>query len=282
MGDGMKKLIVLVMVLMNGIAFGQGPMAVVETVETIPSRESHTQTFLLLKVEKPVATLLLYSGNKGYVGIYPNGSAQFDQFYVYRARRLLAQQGFNVLLLDAPSEWGSSGLWEKQRKPEFIAHNVAVLAYARKIADVPVYLVGHSSGGITAAAVATQLKDKGADGLILVSPWMPTKEKWPIPSFVYSSEFGIASWSDMKDVRGPRLLVHHVEDDCNFSLPSYIPNLKAAFGANLPLDVIGITGGASPSGNPCYPAGRNNFNGLEKDVSEAIGNWVKSRLVKKG
>lgn len=276
----MKRCISLAVVFASTLALAQTPQPIVETVETIQSRGSHTQTFLLLKVDKPVATLLLYSGSKGYVGIFPNGSAQFDQFYVYRARRMLAQQGFNVLLLDAPSEWGSSGLWEKQRTPEFISHNAAVLAHARKVANVPVFLLGHSSGGITAAAVATQLKDKGADGMILVSPWMPTKEKWPIPSFVYSSDFGIASWQDLKAVNGPRLLVHHLDDDCNFSLPSHIPSLKAAFGSDIPLDVIGISGGVSPSGNPCYPTGRNNFNGLEREVSEAIGGWIKNQLNK--
>ena len=58
------------------------PAVVTETVETIPSREGHTQTFLLSKVHNPVATLILYSGNKGHIGIFPNGSAQFDQFFV--------------------------------------------------------------------------------------------------------------------------------------------------------------------------------------------------------
>lgn len=258
------------------LANAQSVLAVTESVETIPSRENHTQTFLFLRVENPLATLLLYSGNKGYVGIFPNGSAQFDMFFIYRARKLLAQQGFNVLLLDAPSEWGAGGLWEKQRTPEYIAHNSAVLAWARKQANVPVFLVGHSSGGITAAAVASQLKDKGADGLILISPWMPTKETWPIPSFVYSSDFAIASWPDLKDAKGPRLLIHHLEDNCNFSLPPYVKDLRIAFGSENPLEVMGLKGGATPSGNPCYPTGLNNFTGLEQDVSNVIGNWVRA------
>lgn len=273
----MKHLVFLWLLAMDILANAQGVPAVTESVETIPSRGSYTQTFLFLRVEKPLATLLLYSGNKGYVGIFPNGSAQFDMFFVYRARRLLAQQGFNVLLLDAPSEWGSGGLWEKQRTPEYIAHNSAVLAWARKQTNVPVFLVGQSSGGITAAAVASQLKGKGADGLILVSPWMPTKENWPIPNFVYSSDFAIASWTDLKEAKGPRLLIHHLEDNCQFSLPTYVLDLKAAFGSETPLEVMGLKGGATPSGNPCYPAGLNNFTGLEQDVSTAIGNWVKAQ-----
>jgi hypothetical protein len=259
-------------------ATAQGVQVKSETVETIPSRGEYTQTFILDRVENPLATLVLYSGNKGYVGIYPNGSAQFDMFFVYRARKLLAQQGFNVLLLDAPSEWASSGVWEKQRTPEYATHSAAVIAYARKLANVPVFLLGQSSGGIGAAGVATQLKGNGADGLILVSPWMPPKDKWPIPSFVFSSDFAISSWPDLASIKGPILLVHHLDDDCNFSLPEYVPQLVAAVSAARKPDVIGLRGGASPSGNACYPTGRQNFTGMEREVSEEIGNWIKKTI----
>ena len=249
-----------------------------ETVETIPSRGEYTQTFILDRVENPLATIVLYSGNKGYVGIYPNGTAEFDMFLVYRARKLLAQQGFNVLLLDAPSEWANKGLWEKQRTAEYAAHNAAVIAYARKLANVPVFLLGQSSGGIGAAGVATQLKGNGADGLILVSPWMPPKDKWPIPNFVFSSDFAISSWPDLANIKGPILLVHHLDDNCNFSLPEYVPQLVTALSAARKPDVIGLRGGASPSGNACYPAGWQNFSGMEREVSEEIGNWIKKTI----
>lgn len=249
-----------------------------ETVETIPSREGHTQTFIFTRVESPLATLLLYPGNKGYLGIFPNGSAQFDMFFVFRARKMLAEQGFNVMLLDAPSEWGSKGIWEKQRSAEYAAHSAAAIAYARRQANVPVFLLGGSVGAIGATGVATQLKDKGADGLILVSPWMPSKDKWPIPNFVFSSDFAIPSWPDLANIKGPILLVHHLDDDCNFSLPQYVPGLASALGAARKPDVVGLRGGASPSGNACYPTGWNNFTGMEREVAEVIGNWIKKSL----
>ncbi len=250
-----------------------------ETVETIPSREGYTQTFILDRVENPLATLVLFPGNKGYLGIYPNGSSQFDMFFVVRARRMLAEQGFNVILLDAPSEWGVKGVWEKQRSPEYAAHNAAVIAFARQQAKVPVVLLGGSVGAIGATGVATQLKDKGADGLILVSPWMPPKDKWPIPNFVFSSDFAISSWPDLAGIKGPILLVHHLEDNCNFSLPEYVPGLMSALSAASKVEVVGLRGGAASSGNPCYPNGANNFNGMEREVAETIGQWVKRVIV---
>lgn len=249
-----------------------------ETVETIPSRGEYTQTFISIRVEGPRATLLLYPGNKGSFGIFPNGSAQFDMFFVFRARRLLAEQGFNVMALDAPSEWGPRGIWEKQRSPEFAAHNAAVIAHARKQADVPVILMGGSVGAIAAAGVATQLKEKGADGLILLSPWMPPKDKWPIPNFVFSSDFAISSWPDLAAIKGPILVIHHLDDNCNFSLPEYVPNLVKALSAASPPEVIGLRGGAVPSGNPCYPNGLNNFTGMEREISDLIGNWIRKSL----
>ncbi|MBP6637368.1 MAG: alpha/beta hydrolase [Sulfuritalea sp.] len=249
-----------------------------ETVETIPSRGEHTQTFIFIRVDKPRATLLLFPGNKGAFGIFPNGSAQFDMFFVFRARKLLAEQGFNVMALDAPSEWGARGIWEKQRSPEFAAHNAAAIAYARKQADVPVILMGGSVGAIAAAGVATQLKDNGADALILLSPWMPPKDKWPIPSFVFSSDFAISSWPDLAAIKGPILLIHHLDDNCNFSLPDYVPSMVKALSAARTPDVIGLRGGAVPSGNPCYPSGLNNFTGMELEIAELVGNWIRKSL----
>jgi len=246
-----------------------------ETVETIPSRAGHTQTFIFDRVENPVASLIMYPGYKGHIGIFPNGSAQLDLFIVYRARKLFAEQGFNVALLDAPSEWGAKGIWEQQRSPEYAAHNAATIAWLRKQASVPVFLVGFSAGAIAAAGVATQLGQDGADGLILLSPWMAPKDKWPIPNFVFDSSYAISSWPDLNKIRGPLLIVHHLEDNCNFSLPEYVPVLASALSAARKPDVIGLQGGASPSGNPCYPGGRNNFNGLERDAAEAVGGWVR-------
>jgi hypothetical protein len=259
-------------------ATAQGVQVNSETVETIPSRGDYTQTFILDRVDNPLATLVLYPGNKGFLGIYPNGSAQFDMFFVYRARKLLAQQGFNIVLLDAPSEWGSRGIWEKQRSPEYAAHTTAVIAYARKLADVPVFLMGASAGAIAATGVATQLKNNGADGLILVSPWMPPKDKWPIPNFVFSSDYAISSWPDLANIKGPILLVHHLDDNCNFSLPEYVPQLVTALSASRKPDVAGLRGGASPSGNACYPTGWNNFTGMEREVAEVIGDWVRKSI----
>ena len=48
----------------------QGVEVASETVETIPSRGEYTQTFILDRVENPLATIVLYSGNKG-VSVQP-------------------------------------------------------------------------------------------------------------------------------------------------------------------------------------------------------------------
>ncbi len=252
------------------------PQAVIatETVQTIPTRPGHTQTFIYDKVEKPVATLIMYPGYKGYIGIYPNGSADLDTFVVVRSRRMFAERGFNVAVVDAPSEYGKRGIWEKQRSPEYVAHNAVLIDWLRQQANVPVFLVGYSAGAIAAAGVATQLGAKGADGLILLSPYMAPKDKWPIPNFVFDSSFAISSWKDLAAIRGPILVVHHQEDQCSFSLPEYLPSLVAALSAATKPDVVGFTAGAWPSGNPCYPGGRSNFNGLESELTRVVAEWA--------
>lgn len=273
LGNMARALAGVVALCMPALCASQAVVAT-ETVQTIPTRPGHTQTFIYDKVEKPVATLIMYPGYKGYIGIYPNGSADLDTFVVVRSRRMFAERGFNVAVVDAPSEYGKRGIWEKQRSPEYVAHNAALIEWLRQQANVPVFLVGYSAGAIAAAGVATQLGVKGADGLILLSPYMAPKDKWPIPDFVFDSSFAISSWKDLAAIHGPILVVHHQEDQCKFSLPEYVYGFAAALSAASKPDVIGLSAGASPSGNPCYPGGRGNFNGLESELAGIVTEWV--------
>lgn len=64
----------------------------------------------------------------------------------------------------------------------------------------------------------------------------------------------------------------------NFSLPEYVPQLVTALSASRKPDVAGLRGGASPSGIACYPTGWNNFTGMEREVSEVIGDWVRKSI----
>lgn len=249
--------------------------AITESVETIPTRPGYTQTFIYSRVEKPIATLVMYPGYTGAIGIYPNGSSKLDSFVVVRARRQFAEQGFNVAVVDAPSEWGARGIWERQRSPEYAAHNAALITWLRQKNAAPIYLVGFSAGAIAATGVATQLGADGADGLVLLSPWMAPKDKWPIPNFVFSSDFAISSWSDLARIRGPILLVRHAEDnDCRFGLPEHVTGFVRALSAATQPEQINLQGGGSPSGDPCYPGGRNNFNGLEVELARTVREWA--------
>lgn len=268
-----RAAVLMSMICHPGLSSAQ-TVAVTETVETIPTRLGFTQTFIYDKVEKPLATFIMYPGYKGVIGIYPNGSVQMDAFVVVRSRQVFAARGFNVAVVDAPSEFKPRGIWEKQRTPEYAAHNAALIEWLRKQADVPVYLVGFSAGGIAATGVATQLGAKGADGLVLLSSYMAPQDKWPIPNFVFDSSFAISSWKDLGAIRGPILIVHHAEDDCSFSLPAYLPGFVAALGAASKPEVVSLKGGGSPSGNACYPGGRGNFNGLEAELADTVADWA--------
>lgn len=249
--------------------------AISETVETLTTREDYTQTFTYMRVREPIATLVVYPGYQGYVGIFPNGSMKLDKFVVVRARRQFAEMGFNVVVLDAPSEYGARGIWDKQRSPEYVAHNAAVLEWLRKRESTPIYLVGFTSGAIAAAGVATQLAERGADGLVLLSPWMASKEKWPIPNFVFKSDFAISSWTDLAKIRGPILIVRNADDtSCKFTLPEYLDGFVAALSVAGKPEVVTLSGGASASGDPCYPDAHTNFNGLEAKLVQTVRDWA--------
>lgn len=262
-------------------ATAQDAGALVESVHTIPTRPGVTQLFVQTKVANPVATLILYPGSTGAIGIFPNGSAKLDTMMIVASRRLLANQGFNLLLLDAPSDRATKGVWEYQRTPEYMEHNAAVLDYARKLSDVPVFFLGAGAGSIAAAGVATNLAKAGRplpDGMIYLSGWLVPKAKWPIPNFVFNAEFAMADWPEMAGLKLPTLIVSHEQDNCGFSEFAHATAFQEKLKATVPVELAAFKGGAVPSGNACYPGGYNNFNGLDGAVMAAVGDWVRKTV----
>src|SRR5262249_62324919 len=77
----------------------------------------------------------------------------------------------------------------------------AVIAWVRKKADVPVWLVGSSRGTQSAAYAATYLTGAdGPDGLVLTSTMLTDTKEFAVPSL------------PLERLRIPVLVVHHCRD----------------------------------------------------------------------
>lgn len=243
------------------------PVAYKETFPTqyvtTSRRAGARQPFLLLRPQHPVAAVILFSGGEGVVGISPAGVKRPGNFLV-RTRRLFAQQGFLVAVVDPPSDRDNLDGFRTS-----LAHALdikGVIAYLRQQADVPVWLVGTSYGTVSAAKVTDHLADGGGpDGIVLTS------------SLFHRGRIGDSVWDAAPArIRVPVLLVHHRQDRC-WATPfgdaqGYVDRLTAAPAKEL----LALEGGGPTRGGFCEPYDYHGFVGIERQAIDAITSWIKA------
>ena len=229
----------------------------------VSKREGAEQVFLFMKITRPVASVILFAGGAGTLdiedGIINRGRGNF----VVRSRYRFAREGFNVAVVDAPSDYRNL---RGARDTLFHALDIkGVIAYLRKASDVPVWLIGTSRGTISAANAASRLKEGGADGLVLTAT-----------VFEQSGGGVIISDVDLESITIPTLFVHHKKDRC-FVTPYYAvaPHMKSL--RNAPkVEQMAFEGGLPAESEHCDGMGPHGFLGIEDEVVRAIGNWIKA------
>ncbi len=230
----------------------------------IPTRPGVVQRMLVSKAADAKATLILFPGGHGGLQLYPNGSMKWgDGNFLVRTRQNFVDQGFNVIIVDAPSDRQSPPFLQGFRqRPDHATDIKAVIAWARETSKVPVWLVGTSRGTQSVGYIATELVGpEGPDGIVLTASILADEKGRPVPAM------------PLGKIRIPALIVHHEQDACEhcpFTLaPQVIDKLK-----NAPRkELLPFTGGSS-SGDACEARAFHGFNGIEQDVVQKIGAWV--------
>ena len=101
-------------------ALGAMPVdAFEEALTTVPSRPGVTTSALVVSPSTaPIATVVLFAGRHGGLGLSPAGIAWGEGNFLVRNRARFAEHGFLVAVIDAPSDRRDSGLWNFRTSPE--------------------------------------------------------------------------------------------------------------------------------------------------------------------
>src|SRR5215475_12735202 len=174
------------------------------TLVSIQTPRGVTQAFILIEVDNPVASVMLFTGGHGALGLKSASSMKWgSEGFLVRSRDKFADHNFMVAVVDAPSDQ-QQGMNAMFRMSGAHAGDIgAVAAYLRKQADVPVWLVGTSMGTFSAAGGA--IGARGVDGLVLTSTITRAKPQWKIAR---SHRNGVASMP-LQAVTVPTLVVSH-------------------------------------------------------------------------
>ena len=257
--------------LPGGLAAQTGNSAASAELVIIKTPRGANQAFILIKPEKPVASVILFAGGNGGLGLKSTTEMAWGKGnFLVRSRDKFAAQGLMVAVMDAPSD-NQRGMQATFRfSLEHAADIDAVAAHLKKAVNVPVWAVGTSMGTWSAANGA--IAGKNIDGLVLTSSVTRAKPEWAIAK---SHPDGIANLP-LSLIRGPVLIMSHKKDGCAITPAADAGKLTKALTAARKVEVILMDGGASPESDPCEAKSEHGFLGIEGDAIARIANFIKT------
>lgn len=185
-----------------------------------------------------------------------------------RMRTLLLERAVASLMVDAPSD--RSRIDDGFRSsPEHLADLRAVVALAgTRFPGVPVVVIGHSNGSISAAWFAAAAQEL-VKAIVLVAPRLT----WHWFSNQHIGQDGLSRF-DWERITQPMLLVHHRYDGClitPYNGSAALANKVKRFHL-VTIDPAGpmVLGG-------CDYTGTHNLVGHEAAVTEAIVAWARQQ-----
>jgi pimeloyl-ACP methyl ester carboxylesterase len=241
------------------------PVLATETaVKDIATRPGVTLRVLLIRPEKPVASVILFAGGDGLIGISESGAFARGGNFLVRSRDLFASAGLMVAVLDAPSDRNPGpGLDHFRTSAEHAADVAQVIAQLRKEAPVAVWLVGTSRGTTSVGNAAIRLKQGGPDGIVLTATMAGRNDPGSVDNM------------RIEEITVPTLLVHHERDECRVTEMKYAKQMLERLAASPKKEFIPVSGGGPPRGKACESRHWHGFVGIESEVVNRIADWIK-------
>jgi pimeloyl-ACP methyl ester carboxylesterase len=229
------------------------------------------QAFILIEPEAPVASVILFAGGHGALGLKDASSMEWgERSFLVRSREKFAAHKLIVAVVDAPSD-REDGMDSTFRMGNAHAGDIgAVAAYLKELADVPVWLVGTSTGTWSAAwgAIAAD----HIDGLVLTSTITRTRPHWKLAQ---THSDGVASLP-LEEITLPTLIVSHADDSCDITPAAGASKLRKRLENAKPVEVVLLSGGETTESEPCEAMSRHGFLGVEGEAVDAIATFIKA------
>ena len=245
-----------------------------EELVTLNTRPNVEQRFILIKPEKPVASVILFVGGKGALNLSstlfgsPNIGWGKGNFLV-RTRETFAKHGLLVAVVDAPSDKQSNRgmLGGFRASMDHVGDIDQVITYLKKQLDAPVWLVGTSRGTESAAFIAINSKQQPA-GLVLTSSMTVAK-------LANVSGMSVDSMP-LDQIAMPTLVVAHTQDACDRTPPSDAKRIGAMLTKSKKVEVKLFDGGDWPRSDRCEAMSYHGYLGIEDEVVLYISDFIKA------
>jgi pimeloyl-ACP methyl ester carboxylesterase len=217
-----------------------------------------------MKVDNPLASVILFGGGYGLLGLKSASSIEYGDGFLVRSRAKFADHNFMVAVVDAPSDQ-QQGMNAMFRMSAAHAGDIgAVVAYLKEQSGVPVWLVGTSMDTFSAAHGA--IAAKGVDGLVLTSTVTRVLES----TLAKSHPDGVASMA-LSEVTVPTLIMSHRKDACKTTPAAGGPKrlTKAS-----KVETVLLDGGDPPLSDPCGVKAPHGYFGIEEQAVNTIAKFI--------
>lgn len=229
-------------------------------------------SFVLLEPDNPKAVVILFPGGRGYLKLTREGEIrkQKKSFLVVNHVGFV-EKGLAVAIFNPPD--GMDDLRRTYRISEHHGQDIqaVVESLKKKIADVPVWLIGHSRGTFSATNGAIKLGNL-VSGLVLASTITKSRENYAI----YETHPNGVLNMDLASIQVPTLVLANKPDSCASSPASNAEKvLKALVGSSAA--TVKVYGDEDPDGDSCKWGGPHHFAGFEQKTEAAIVEFVEAQ-----
>jgi hypothetical protein len=258
------------------------------SIVTITTPRGVGQSFILIKPDHPVASVILFAGGSGLLRLnrVPPLQVGPDDLvagnFLVRSRERFAAHGFTVAVVDAPADQ-ELGMGPYFRLSDSHATDIgAVAEYLKREAGLPVWLVGTSAGSWSAARGAIGAGRDGIatssiDGLVLTSTVtrMPQDSDYAKYFSRFASEYpdGVISMA-LDEINVPTLIVSHSDDACNGTPAADAPTLAKHLTRAPKVEIALVSGGDPPRSDPCQAYSQHGFLGVEQQAVDRIAEFI--------
>jgi pimeloyl-ACP methyl ester carboxylesterase len=217
---------------------------------TLAPRPGVSEAMLIDLKDHAPATVLLLPGGGGVISAVQNN-------FLMRVRGRFSAAGFNVAVLDAPSD-RSSGMDATYRASAEHGQDItAAVHLLKQKSSAPIWLVGTSRGSVSAANGAARLGRGEIAGVVLTSSiWSGGMSMVPLGQITVSV-----------------LVVHNRDDACGESPYAGVSAGMDALKAAPAKELITVSGGVSRS-RPCDALSPHGYYGIEDQVVPPIIVWI--------
>jgi hypothetical protein len=251
---------------------------------TVHVRPGVTVKYLALKPTKrarPSAAVILFAGGNGLLNLQPDDAIAtgLSKNFLVRSRSKFAQKGLFVAVIDTPNQVPISGNLRLSAQYAVDMGVVILDVRSHLAAGGNVWLVGTSSGTISAVSIAARLPHRNLKLSILDKAKLRRPDGIVLTSAQTRLVAGLCGQTvfnaNLAAINVPALIISHRSDTCGCSPPRYTGKLMSALKAAPWKRLIVLTGGSLPQGtDSCQGFTPHGFFGVEDAAVDAVANWI--------